>query len=270
MNKLKLILIFLLIATGLVNTHSVLSQTRFNTPQSTVEFKISTLNTEWLSCTTEGPTNEELQINNIVAVIKNLNSDLVALQEVGTSNTYTTMDTIVNRLGSEWAGKIVPWSNDNCSQSQGIVYKKSKVQLVNSSLINNGGSSYNWSSGRYPALYNVNFMVGNSVIPISLINIHAKAMGDETSYSRRVGASISLKALLDGSTYNTNRIVLLGDFNDYLIGTQCSSCSPGDSPYKNFMDDTADYKGLTSGLYDPSYSSPVIDNIVISNELFGN
>jgi hypothetical protein len=36
------------------------------------------------------------------------------------------------------------------------------------------------------------------------------------------------------------------------------------------MDDTENYMGLTSGLFNPYYNNPVIDNIVISNELFGN
>ena len=241
----------------------------FIAAQTSVDFKITTWNVEWLSCTTRGPTDEDLQMNNVATVIKAMNSDIVALQEVGTSATYATIDILVGILGSEWAGNIVPWRTGNCNQSQGIVYKKSKAQLVNSFLIRDGGSSYNWASGRYPALYNVNLLVGNEVVPVSLVNIHAKAMGDATSYSRRVGASEGLKTLFDSNTYNTKNIILIGDFNDYLTGTQCKTCSPI-SPYKNFMDDTENYKGLTTNLWDYSYNSPVIDNIVISNELFEN
>lgn len=245
-------------------------QNRYNSPQATVNFKFTTWNTEWLSCTNYGPTDEELQINNIVAVIKAMNSDIIALQEVGTSSSYTTIDTLVRRLGNEWAGSMVPTTNDNCGQNEGIIYKKAKVQLVSSSLITNGGSSYDWSSGRYPVLYNVNLLVNGTAIPVSFINIHAKAMSDATSYSRRKSASEALKTLLDGSTFNSKRVVLLGDFNDYLIGTQCSECSSNNSPYKNFMDDTSNYKCLTSSLYDTYYNSPVIDNIIISNELIDN
>jgi len=95
-------------------------------------------------------------------------------------------------------------------------------------------------------------------------------MNDAESYTRRKNASIGLKALLDGTAYNTKKVVLLGDFNDYLNGTQCSTCTPNESPYKNFTDDTQNYKCLTTGLNDPAYSSPVIDNIIISNELFDN
>ncbi len=234
------------------------------------EFKITTWNAEWLSCNINGPTDDNLQINNVAKVIGAMNSDVVALQEIGTSNIYATIDTLVKRLGSEWAGSIVPWSADNCAQNQGIIYKKAKVQLVSNSLMSDAGSSYNWSSGRYPVLYNLNLVVGTSTIPVSLINIHAKAMSDESSYSRRKGASESLKSLLDGSGYDSKNMILLGDFNDYLIGTQCKTCSPPDSPYKNFMDDTVNYKGLTVGLWDSQYNSPVIDNIIISKGLFAN
>ncbi len=234
------------------------------------EFKITTWNVEWLSCSLNGPTNENLQMNNVAKVIKAMNSDIVALQEIGTSSIYTTIDTLVNRLGNEWAGSIIPWSAENCDQNQAIVFKKSKVRFVNATLMRDAGSSYNWSSGRFPVLYNLNLVAGANIIPLSLINIHAKAMSDETSYARRKAASESLKTLLDGNSYNSKNVVLLGDFNDYLTGTQCISCTTSDSPYKNFVVDAVNYKGLTGSLWNIKYNSPAIDNIIISNELFGN
>ena len=270
MNKINLAIIILLISAGIAKTQPLTSQTLFNTKQATSDFKVSTYNVEWLSCTTNGPTNEELQINNIVAVIKAMNSDIVALQEVGTSSTYTTIDTIVRRLGSEWAGSMIAYRVDNCGLNEGLVYKKSRVQLLSAAMISNGGSFYDWTGGRFPILYNVNLLVDDTTIPVSIINIHAKAMGDKSSYNNRKNASQALKTLLDGNFYNSKRVMLLGDFNDYLLGTQCKDCSPGDSPYKNFMDDTQNYKCLTPGIYDPVYKSPLIDNIIISDELFDN
>ena len=270
MKKINSFLIILLISAGLVNNQQIAAQTRINAVQETAEFKFTTWNAEWLSCAINGPTNDELQINNVVSVIKTMNSDVVALQEIGTSSTYNTIDTLVRRLGAEWAGSMISSTIDNCAQNQGIIYKKSRVQLLNASLITDGGTSSDWSGGRFPALYNVNLLVGTNVIPVALINIHAKAMSDATSYARRKTASEGLKALLDGSTYNTQKIILLGDFNDYLSGTQCSACSPADSPYKNFMDDIVNFKCLTPALYDPAYNSPLIDNIIISNELVDN
>lgn len=252
----------------------ILSMTFFEIQGKTVALKITTLNTEWLSCSTNGPDDDELQINNITTVIKSVQPDIIALQEVGTSSGYATLDTIAKKLGDEWGAGILPFWNDNCGQNQGIIYKKAKVQLVNSVLLNSGISSqgnsyyYNWSSGRYPVLYNVNLVDGSTLIPLSIINIHAKAMSDETSYIRRKGASEGLKAVLDGSDFKSKNIILIGDFNDYMEGSQCSTC--GDSPYKNFVDDTENYQVLTSGLSNPYYNNPVIDHIIISNELSGN
>ncbi len=111
--------------------------------------------------------------------------------------------------------------------------------------------------------------IDGNEIPVSFINMHPKAMGDERSYNMRKASSIGLKTLLDSPEYSSKKLVIIGDFNDYLIGTQCSSCG-GVSPYQNFVNDTENYKGLTTKLYDPYYSSPVIDNIIISDELFGN
>lgn len=277
MNHLYFKYVSLFIIAIIANTYQVFSQNNFNdvdgytlSSQATVDFKITTLNTEWLSCTINGPSDEDQQLNNFVTLINAVNPDVIALQEVGTSTTYATIDTLVKKLGTTiWAGNIVPWSQDNCSQNQGIIYKKAKVQFISSSLIKNGGSSTYWSGGRYPALYDLSFVVGTSTVSVSLINIHAKAYSDESSYNKRKGASEGLKTLLDGSSYNTRNIILLGDFNDYLVGTQCSTMS--DSPYKNFVDDATNYSGVTKSLKDPSYGNkPVIDNIIISNELFTN
>lgn len=267
MIKYKIKLISILLICLVVNQFSKLQA-------KTLQLKVTTLNTEWLSCPTNGPDDDGLQVNNIASVIKTMQPDIIVLQEVGTSSDYATIDTLLSKLGEEWGGSINATYFDNCGQNLGIIYRKTKIQLVGSSVLSSGMSSqgnsyyYNWSSGRYPVSYNVNIVDGTTQIPLTVVNLHAKAMSDETSYTRRKGASEGLKAILDGSAYNTKRMVLIGDFNDYLTGSQCYEC--GDSPYKNFMDDTENYKGLTSGLMNPYYSNPVIDNIVISNELFEN
>jgi endonuclease/exonuclease/phosphatase family metal-dependent hydrolase len=240
------------------------------TPQTVFDFKVITYNTRWLSCSTTAPNDDALQINNIAYVISELNPDLIALQEVGTSSSYATIDTLVKRLGSAYEGSIIPWNNSNCSQNQGIIYKKSKVQFVSHSLMTNAGSSVSWSSGRFPALYELNLLAGNNTVPLSVVNIHAKASVDAATatedLARRKDASVSLKALLDGSSWDGKNVLFIGDFNDYLIGNQCASCSDQDSPYKNFVDDVENYWALSKDLRDSD--SPVIDNIIISNELF--
>ncbi|MCL1868018.1 MAG: T9SS type A sorting domain-containing protein [Paludibacter sp.] len=235
--------------------------------------KITNWNTEWLGCIDNGPDDENLQLNNVAAAIISINSDIYCLQEISNTN---TINSLVSILGSsQWGGAIT--STGNCLQRQGIIYKKSRVQLVNSLEINNGASaqgytySYNWSSGRFPALYNINFTANSQTFPISIINIHAKAFADADSYIRRKGGSQGLKPILDGSQYNTKKLIITGDFNDYLIGSTCYSYT--DSPYKNFIDDASNYSGITKNLTNVGYAyygAPLIENFIISNELFSN
>ncbi len=239
-------------------------------------FKIMTWNVEHFGCVGNAPYDDELQMNNVASVILSLNPDIICLQEVTQSYDYPTINSLISILGNEWGGDIAAGYSFDCSQNQGVIYKKSKVRYESSYLLSSGNSShgntyyYNWAGGRYPALYNFNLIVGSELIPVSIVNIHAKAMADEDSYIRRKGASEGLKAILDDNQYNTKKLIIIGDFNDYLIGSSCSSC--GNSPYENFVNDNGNYMGLSQNLQDNGcvYYPSTIDNIIISNELFEN
>jgi hypothetical protein len=187
----------------------------------------------------------------------------------------------VSQLGSEqWGGAIAPSNTGDCTQRQGIIYKKSAVQFISASQMSSGSSSqgntyyYNWSSGRYPALYNVNLIAGNTLIPVSFVNVHSKAEdGNAMSYTRRLGGAIGLKTVLDGTNYNTRNLIIIGDFNDYLTGTSSEACNCSVSPYSNFMDDESNYTGITSAITDVDTrfgTRPIIEHIIISDELADN
>ncbi len=241
-------------------------------------FKITNWNTEWLGCTQFGPIDETLQINNIATAMLAMNSDIYCIQEVSNTVATPTIATLVSLLGSDvWGGSIAPTNSGDCNQRQGIIYKKARVQLVSSEELSNGvpaqGNSYyyNWSSGRYPSLYNVNLLAGSTLVPLSLVNIHAKAEdGNAMSYTRRLGGAQALKTVLDGATYNAKNLIVIGDFNDYLTGTTSTACNCIDSPYKNFIDDPTDYSGITQSLTNTLGNSPIIEHMIISNELFGS
>ncbi|MFP5439499.1 MAG: T9SS type A sorting domain-containing protein [Bacteroidia bacterium] len=241
-------------------------------PGSGGSFKITNWNTEWLGCTQFGPDDETRQLNNVVTVIRSMNSDIYCLQEVTNSPSTPTVDNLVSLLGStEWGGAVVDVTED-CTQRQVLIYKKSRVQFVSGSEMSSGSSSqgnsysFNWSSGRFPAAFTVNLLSGSNVVPVTLVNIHAKAEDDNaSSYTRRLGGSIALKATLDGSSYSSRNLILIGDYNDYLVGTTSEACNCTDSPYKNFMDDAIRYTPLTS-----NFSNRIIENIIVSNELAGN
>jgi hypothetical protein len=216
-------------------------------------------------------------MNNAVATILAMNTDFVALQEIGTSSSYTTIDTLVKRLGGDWAGFILPWLEDNCAQNLAFVYRTSKVQYVSSQTMSDGPTvngntwSYSWSNGRFPVLFNMNYKINNELIPFSFVNIHAKAMGTVNDHARRTSGSMALKEILDGIEFSSRRTVLIGDFNDYLAGTSCGAPCGNISPYQNFLDDER-WKGLTGHLTEinpgPFFGGSIIDNVIISNQLF--
>lgn len=244
-------------------------------------FKITNWNTEWLGCSTFGPNDESLQINNVAAAMLSMNSDIYCIQEITNSAANPSIAMLVALLGSDqWAGNIVPSPTGDCDQRQGIIYKKSRVQFVSATQLSNGNATqgnsynYNWSGGRYPAVYHLNLVSGNNLVPLSIINIHAKAEdGNAMSYTRRLGASEALKTILDGANYNTKNLVVVGDFNDYLVGTTSNACGCTVSPYKNFVDDGSHYNAVTKDLVDANTSwgnHPIIENVIISDELSAN
>jgi hypothetical protein len=79
--------------------------------------------------------------------------------------------------------------------------------------------------------------------------------------------------ILDGTSYNSKNLILIGDFNDYLIGTTSDACACTLSPYKNFVDDEVNYNSITKNMVDVNQTwgtHPIIENIIISNELSTN
>ena len=264
-------------ATWEIKNVKVIGDPQATSPNAGI-FKITNWNTEWLGCTQFGPTNEIQQINNVAAAMLDMNSDIYCIQEVSNTVSNPSIEAIIAILGSDqWGGAIAPNNTGDCTQRQGIIYKRSKVQLVSSGELNNGapaqGNSYyyNWASGRYPSIYNVNLVAGGALIPVSLVNIHAKAEdGNAMSYTRRLGGSQSLKTILDLPTYNTKNLMIIGDFNDYLSGTTSTTCGCTDSPYRNFVDDLTDYSPITQTLTNTSGTASIIEHIILSNELSGN
>jgi endonuclease/exonuclease/phosphatase family metal-dependent hydrolase len=225
-------------------------------------FKVATFNVEWLGCPDNGPEDKTLQMRNVATVIRAMDADIVALQEV-TNNPTKSLDTVLAHLGSAWGGYIELHNPSSCAQSEAIIYKKSSATLTGAPfLMSNAGSYSAWASGRYPVEFSFDVNTGGYTVPITLINLHAKAYSDLASYNRRVEASQGLKALLDGSSYyRAQHLIVLGDFNDDIdVATYWQLASP----YKNFTDDSLNYCFLTSPITE---DISMIDHIMISGKL---
>ena len=76
--------------------------------------------------------------------------------------------------------------------------------------------------------------LGDESRTIRVITFHAKAGTGSTDYSRRADAADALKEYVDGRVERGDAVILLGDFNDYLLR---STRSGQPSPYANFVGD---------------------------------
>lgn len=174
-------------------------------------------NVEWFGSTGFGPTNEALQLENVRDVIKGTDFDIWALEEVVSASQWSS-------LKAQLPGYAGVLSNDSLvvqgssyyssgEQKVGVLYKTS-VASVQSAKIILTGQDFNFG-GRPPLEVKLTVSVNGSTISLVLIVLHAKAMADADSYTRRKAGSVALKAYLD-STYPSERVIVAGDFNDDL------------------------------------------------------
>lgn len=220
-----------------------------------VTFEIVTWNIERFGDTGNGEAADEIQLNNAITVIDSLDADVVALQEISDDATFYRL---VDSLDA-YSGALAPAAN------LAFLYKNETIVNRGISQVDDGLDSYDWAS-RFPYRFKFNANINGETRTFYVFNIHAKAFGDEESYLRRVDASVQMKNYLDLYHPNDN-VILLGDFNDEILGSTYNGVT---SPYSNF-DNDEDYTIITKSLEEEgftSYSSySMLDHIVFSNDL---
>jgi endonuclease/exonuclease/phosphatase family metal-dependent hydrolase len=229
---------------------------------------IGSWNLEWFGDTINGPSNEGLQLTNARDIINGMDLDILGVEEIVSVSQF-------NQLKSQLAGYAGFLANDatvtsgstyysSAEQKVGLLYKSS-VATVQSAKIILTGYDYQFA-GRPPLEVAMNVTVNGTSSNIIVIVLHAKALGDGASYSRRQNASNALKSYLD-STYPTQKVFVIGDFNDDV---DTSITSGMQSPYKNFVDDVADYSFPTRALTLAGDHSTATHSNMLDHHLFTN
>lgn len=250
-----------------------------------------------------GPTDDDLQIENVAKVMNKLNADVYVVQEV--SNDAALVDLIdqININGKTFNKVISPtWSYSFQApdpkfppqklvvlyNTQTTTVKKTRVmfqelydeiQAGTKTLPNypvavkdppaNPSASF-FSSGRLPYMVTVETNIGGIKKEIKLIDIHARANSgsDILRYNmRKYDAELLRDSLV--THYPDANLILLGDFNDDV---KASVITPNPSSYEAFVNDTANFNPLTLEISKAGASSFLssggfLDHIVISNEL---
>lgn len=238
---------------------------------STLDF--ATWNLEWFGDPDNGPSDEQLQLENVQFIISNLDMDLWSVQEVTGANHF---DNLVSQL-SGYEGFLANDESvengpeyysdfDDNELKVGLIYKSNMTTLSGAKVIL---TDYDYEfAGRPPVEVQLSTEIDGDTQNFIVVLLHAKAGSGQDDWERRNAASQALKSYLD-SNWSAANVMVIGDFNDDVDE---SITRPKDSPYQNFVDDAQEYIFPTKVLSDNGESSTVyysdmIDHHLGSNEL---
>jgi endonuclease/exonuclease/phosphatase family metal-dependent hydrolase len=221
--------------------------------------EIAAWNTEWFGDTTNGPSDEITQFNNIVKLIKSSDIDIWSLEEVSNQQTFTNM---MNQLSS-YNASISSFSQ---TQKMAILWKSNLFDKLKEEHIL---TSYSYDfAGRPPLMTTLRYKKGN-LDTLYIVSVHMKAntgsiIQKQDAYQRRKNAANFLQLYIESVLKNKNYIVL-GDWNDRLDFTIYDGISA--SPFKGLID--ADYFFPTKTLADKGrktyFTGSVIDHIMVGD-----
>jgi endonuclease/exonuclease/phosphatase family metal-dependent hydrolase len=194
---------------------------------------VATWNLEWFGSASNGPTDNERQLQYATDLINTLNLDIIALQEVSDVAYW-------NRLlfnCPNYIGVLSTWSQ---TQKTAVLFKKTEFEFLYQKHIL-ANFDYDFGSGRLP-------------LEVGLIPKNAKWAADDTlriwvlhmkantgsssqkvlAYNRRYNAGVGLKMYID-QLGGTNKGLVMGDWNDDFDQSILSGYA---TPYQNWMKDT--------------------------------
>ncbi|HTE54036.1 MAG TPA: lamin tail domain-containing protein [Kofleriaceae bacterium] len=231
---------------------------------------VANWNLEWFGDTGNGPTNEALQLANARDTIQGTDFDVWSLEEVASASAFRSLvGQLPGYAGVIASDPVVAGGTASYSageQKPALVYKTSLASLVSARIILTASDSD--FAGRPPLEVKLSVTLGGVTQERIFIVLHMKAFADTTSWQRRASASAALKSFLD-ATYPTQRVIVLGDWNDDL-DTSITSGRP--TPYANLNADPGRYTFLTRVLTDAGVAttcdfSDAIDHQLVTNEI---
>lgn len=247
-------------------------------------------NIEWFGSKSLGPINESQQEQNVKTILQNINADVYGLLEVVDT---ASLGRIVRQMpgyqyiSSNYGSHTNPFAANPIAlgeaQKVAFVYKTSVISNIDTAAllsqgINTAGDitnpSYNnWASGRFPYMLSADVTLNSITKNVKFVLLHAKANTSPTitSYNRRKAGADELHNLLN-TTYASDNVVILGDFNDDLDQTITDGINPPVTSYQSFINDSLNYFPVTLSLSNAGKASTVsysdvIDHVVVSNEM---
>ncbi|SEU25019.1 putative Ig domain-containing protein [Stigmatella erecta] len=249
------------------------------TPDAGSPFPLSVVNwnVEWFGSTTEGPSNDALQLSNVRAVIADAGVDFWALQEVVSASTLLQLKQALPGYDGFAANdaRVIRGSSYYTASEQkpAVLFKSDTVQVRSAELIL---TAYDYEfAGRPPLQVSLRVTREGQSVDLTAIVLHMKAQtGGIADYNRRKAAGAALKQYLD-SQQPTARVIVLGDWNDDVDVSIYDSGGYLPSPYENFVAVPNAYQFLTRPLSLQGVGSTVgwssfIDHQLVTHALSGD
>ncbi|MCH8496749.1 MAG: DUF5689 domain-containing protein [Balneolales bacterium] len=229
---------------------------------------VMTWNIEWFGDESRGPSDLELQFQNVKLFIEETQMDIYALQEIASASMFARL---VDEL-EDYSGFISPMG---LTQRLAYLYNTKAIDSLSSGNVAIGSSSIvdeddtSWPGGRSPLMFEFNFTAENKTRRVRAINIHAKAFSSQSDYEKRVANANLLKQYAD-SRNRDDKLIILGDYNDDVV---FSTYQSNTSPYQIFVDDpryeiVSRVLSLNGDASYPGFFNSMIDHITINEKLF--
>ncbi len=280
--------------------------TLFESPDNTStisrddSFDVVTWNIEWFGDENNAPPagkpmSDEIQRDSVRAVLKRLDADVIAVEEIADDALFTNLVDGLEGYNYVLSSAVSNPTGTAPFQKLGFIYKTATVTPVKTQALlatihplYNGGDesalvnypntpSRFYASGRLPFLMTADVTINGITEQIDLIALHARANGSTQSQSRYDMRRFDVEVLKDSldTQFSNRKVILLGDYNDDVDETVADGITTTESSFITYVQDPENYNVVTSMLSDAGFRSYVsrenmIDHIAITNELFDN
>jgi len=222
---------------------------------------VANWNLEWFGSPEAGPTGEALQQTNVAKVMRTIDADLWAVQEISD-------DAALRKVGTETGHEVLIADDPNVAQGVvnyanvpqrvGILYRSARFEMRGARVVlGDHPSEFN---GRCPLEVDLVTRPGGTALTV--IVVHLAAGTDTIAWNKRSASAGFLKAHIDAKP-PAARVMIAGDFNDGILS---SSVRGRGTPFTVFVDDAANYAFASKGLESPRYAR-VIDHQLLTNDL---
>lgn len=228
---------------------------------------IACWNVEWFGDVNNGPTDENLQYNNVKAMMLQTDFDILGMEEISNMTSYNNLS-FETAIASKYDTYISTFS---ATQKMGLFWKKSMFDVIGPVTLNILTNEYSNFATRPPLQVCLKTKGGTKVDTLYVIVIHMKAnTGNDAakyeSYTRRQAAAAALKTYTEQTLVN-KKFVVIGDWNDDL---SVSIYNALPTPYQSSL--SAGYTFPTKELTDAgkksyAFGSAMIDHIMQSKTL---